>query len=275
MKLEDFWQENKSFVVTVVGGAVLFGAGWATINSTVGDELAKSRVRLTALEKQLAEPKFTEADQQKAQAERDKLAAAVDTLTGALAFQVRPDYELAGQAPSSRYFAVQAKAREELLALANRAGLVVPESLGLPNLSPTKEQEIVRDLEALDVIDRVVHLAIEAQCERIDEIHIKLDPRLVSGKPITDIEKTTVEFDLVGPAAPLCKLIALSQQKRATNPLLVDRVGMTSTRAKNDESKLEIAFLVAHLHGDAKSDAPKSDSPPPAKTPAKPKTEKK
>jgi hypothetical protein len=257
-KVDDFWQENKPFVLGVAAGAVLFGIGWYAIGETLGADLRTQRARLTTLEKQAAQPRYTAADQGRAQAERDRLSEAVATLGDAVGFDARPEFALDGGSPANRYFAVQSRVREELLTLAGRAGLVLPEGLGLPALSPTREQEIVRYLEALDVVDRVVRFAIEAGCERIDEIRIALDPRRVSGKSIPDIERTSIEFDLIGPSAPMAKWIALTQQERHGGVILIDKLNLQASRTKVDEARLEVVFRVAHLYGEAQ---PETDEP--------------
>ncbi|MCK6447990.1 MAG: hypothetical protein L6Q99_16475 [Planctomycetes bacterium] len=247
--VEDFWQENKRFVLGVAVGAALFGIGWFASEETLGATLRTQRTRLSTIEKQLAAPRFVAADQERAQAARDRAAEAVATLSGAVGFKARPEFALDGTSPASRYFAVQTRVREDVLSLAGRAGLSVPEGLGLPALSPTKEQEIVRYLEALDVIDRAVHYAIEAGCERIDSIRIALDPRLVSGKAIPDIEKTSIEFELFGGSGPLTRWLASTQDGRHGGALLVDKVDLQASRTKSDEAKLEVTFRVAHLYG--------------------------
>ena len=249
-KADDFWQENKPFVLGVAAGAALFGIGWLATAKTLGADLRAQRARLRTLETQLDQPRFVAADQERAQAERDSLSQAVTTLSDAVAFHARPEFALDGTSPANRYFAVQSRVREELLTLAGRAGLILPEGLGLPALSPTKEQEIVRYLEALDVVDRVVKLAIEAGCERIDEIRVQLDSRLVSGKSIPDIEKTSIEFDLIGPSAPLARWVALTQQERFGDVILIDKLNLVASRTKPDEARLEVTFRVAHLYGE-------------------------
>ncbi|MCE9593072.1 MAG: hypothetical protein K8S98_02665 [Planctomycetes bacterium] len=255
--VENFWQENKPFVLGVAAGAVLFGIGWYAISKTLGAELRTQRARLVTLEKQVAQPRYTNADQEHAQAERDRLNQAVATLSDAVGFHARPEFALDGGSPANRYFAVQSRVREDLLTQAGRAGLALPEGLGLPALSPTREQEIVRYLEALDVVDRVTRLAIEADCERIDEIRIALDPRRVSGKSIPDIERTSIEFDLIGPSGPMAKWIALTQQERFGDVILIDKLNLQASRTKADEARLEVAFRIAHLYGEAQPEPEK------------------
>lgn len=248
--IEDFWQENKRFVLGVAAGAALFGIGWLAMAKSLGADLRTQRARLSTLEKQLAQSRYGAADQERAQAERDRLGAAVATLTEAVSFRARPEFALDASSPANRYFAVQTRVREELLTLAGRAGLALPEGLGLPTLSPTKELEIARYLEALDVVDRVVRLAIEAGCERIDEIRIALDPRLVSGKSIPDIERSGIDLTLIGASGPLTRWLVLTQSQRPGGGVLIDKVNLQASRTKADEARLEVTFRVAHLYGD-------------------------
>lgn len=256
MKFNDFWQENKRFVSIVAAGAIVFAVGWVAIDGALGDALRAAKARERGLQQQLGQPQFSAADQAKAQATRDQLAAAVERLSQAVTFVPRPEFALDEGSASTRLFNVVSRTRDELLTLAGRAGLSMPQGLGMPALSPTKEQEIARYLEALDVVDRVARLAIEAQCSKIDDIRIKLDPRLLSGKAIADVERTSIEFELTGAAAPLTRLIALTQEPRNAGVLLVQRAAFETARIKSDEAKLELAILIAHLHGDPLAQTP-------------------
>src|SRR5204863_482021 len=67
---------------------------------------------------------------------------------------------------SNQYFATVSSVREELLTLAGRNNMRIAEDLGLPALSPTRESEIVRYLEALDLVDRAVRLALASGVDR-------------------------------------------------------------------------------------------------------------
>ena len=150
MDLNDFWQENKRFVLTVAGGLLAFLIGVVVINSVYGADLAVMKRRLAKAESGLSKPMFKPGDLTRAQDENDALQAALSEVTEAVDFRARPQFELGDGKATNRYFAVVSEVREDLMARAGRAGLSVPEDLGLPQLSPSNDLQIERYLEALD-----------------------------------------------------------------------------------------------------------------------------
>lgn len=264
MDLEGFWQENKRFTLVAGGGALAFLVGWLAIGSYLGDDLAaQRRAALSTQQKLSKEPLYT-ADQQREAEERNaSLEQAAEELSKAVAFAPRPAFALDRKrgVPGQQYFAAVAATREDLLRRAGRANLRLPEDLGLPALSPTKEGDIVRHLEALDLIDRAVRMALESGVERVDRIQIQIDPRLTSKQGVGAIERTRVTFTLSGRPGPLVAFLARTQSAEAlgdgsgaAGPLLVERADMQPARNKADEAGLEAVFIVARL-------TPGSDGP--------------
>jgi hypothetical protein len=273
MDLNNYWQENKRFLVTLASGAIVFVIGLMVIDKLYGDELVHQRaVADSASRKLKSEAMYKASDLATAQSENEALKAVVDVLQKSSAFHVRPLFVLDPKrgSPSSEYFAVVSSVREELLTLCGRANLRLPEDLGLPALSPTRDAEIERTLEALDMIDRVVRLALSAGCERIDKIEIKLDPRLTSRQGVGSIERTRVAFTLSGKSSPMVQLLSLSQgvtaeaspsgpgastsgapgapvALAASGPLLIEKSEMQPRQNKPDEAALEVTFVVARL----------------------------
>jgi len=248
--LDAYWQENKRFLVAVGAGVVLFLIGWMAIASFFGDELASQRRRQKALEADLKQPLHSSSALAAARAENEALEQVFGELAGRVEFAPRPEFALRpGDAASSRYFGVVSDVRDDLLVRCGRAGLAFPDDLGLPKLAPTREQEIARYLEALDVIEATLQLGIEAGCERVDRLRVELDPRLRSNRPVEDLEKTLIECRLVGAAPPLVALLGLLQQERDGRVILVERAEMQAARSAGDDVRLDLVLAVAHLHG--------------------------
>ncbi len=260
MNLEGFWQENKRFVLVVGGGALVFLVGWIAIGSVLGDELASRKRAADSTQRKLSsEPMYTTEDLRALEAENAQLKTAFDILSDASAWKDRAPYALDPKrgAPSNQYFAAVASTREELLRRAGRANLRIPEDLGLPALSPTRESDIVRYLQGLDLVDRAVRFALDTGCRRIDRIQIQLDPRLSSKAGVGLIERTRVTLNLSGAPGPLVAFLTRTQDAKplgdgpttgpALGPLLVERCEMQQPRGKNDEISLEVVFLVARI----------------------------
>lgn len=257
MDLNNYWQENKRFVVSVTCGVIVFAVGSMLIDSFFRAELLKERRSADSTAKKLrAEAMYTQTDLSAVQKENEDLAHAVDVLRAAVAFQPRADFVLdpARGAASNHYFATVSRVREELLTLTGRANLRLPEDLGLPALSPTRDSEIARYLEALDLVDRAVRMAIASGVDRIDRIEIKLDPKLTSRQGVGEIENTRVEFVLSGRPTPMVRFLQETQQPgssgpnaSAAGPLLIEKAQMQPARTKTDEVGLELTFVVARL----------------------------
>jgi hypothetical protein len=165
-------------------------------------------------------------------------------------FRARPPFALeSGDTPSSRYVSAVAAVRDSLLQDAGRAGLVVPPDLGLPTLAPTREAEIARTLEALDAVERLVRHAIAARVQRIDQIRIRLDARLLAGKPIADVERSEIEVAISGPSEPIVRLLELCAEPVEGRALTVRRAEIKDARGKRNEVRLELELAVTHPHG--------------------------
>jgi len=257
MDLEGFWQENKRSVLIVGGGALAFFVGWLAIGSYLGnDRDAQVSAASKTQRKLTSESMYSSDDLRTIESANEALKTAVDTLSGAVAWKARPLFTLDPQrgAPSNQYFAAVAATREDLHRRAGRANLRLPEDLGLPALSPTREGDILRTMQGLDLVDRAIRFALEAGCERIDRIQIQLDPKLTSKQGVGTIERTRVTFNLTGRPGPLVAFVRRTQEATpaadgtgAAGPLLIERLEMQSARTKTDEAGLEVTFYVARI----------------------------
>ena len=263
MDLSNYWQENKRFLTSVGVGIAVFSGAWLAIDSYLGADLRTQTGLKSKLALDLKQARFGGADFEHAKADNDALVAACNALRERVDFVVRPEFRLEKGVPATnRYFAVLERTRDDLRTRAGRAGLGVPEDLGMPAVAPTKEVELGRYLEALDAIEQASTIAIEAGVERIESIRVKLDSRLLSGKPFDDLEKTLIEIKLIGSPVPLTKWLALLQQEHGGRVLLVDKADVESAHAKHDEVRVEATLLVAHTNTVG---ARKSDEPPKTK----------
>ena len=249
MDLNDYWQENKKFLMTVFAGAVVLLIGYVMIESFLGDKVDAANRRITRAKRELKNEMYTSQDLADARAENEALLAAMDTLRGSVAFDARDRFRLRkdGGRPGGQFFSILSSVRDDLLQRAQRQGARIPEDLGMPGLSPTHEDELERTLEALDVIDRSIRLALDAGIQRIDELSIKLDPRLGSRDGGGAIEETRIKFVASSGAAPLMRFLSSTQSDQFGQPLLIEEFEITPARRKTDEARLETTFIVARL----------------------------
>lgn len=252
MSAQDWWQENKRFALTTAGGAIVFLIGWMLVQTFYGDDLSRARrsAELTA-RKLGSESMYGKAARDEAETRNTALKQAVASLSEAVHFVPRPFWTLdpARGAASSQYFAAVAATREDLLQRAGRANARIPEELGLPALSPTKDGEIERYLSALDLVDRAVRVALAQGVARVDRIDIRLDPRLGSKDGVGRIEKTRVVFALSGAPRSMVDFLAAVQERSVEGgmPLTVEKVDLLPAKNKADEASLEVVFVVARV----------------------------
>src|SRR6185503_3130634 len=123
------------------------------------------------------------------------------------------------------------RVREELTQRANRASLKLDSSLGMPELSPTVEREILRYLEALDLVETVSDLAIRARADSIDKIQVRLDPGYSSRGGVGAIERTKVQMTISGSSLELTRLLAWTQRPDANGRTLpIDSLEMSAPK---------------------------------------------
>ena len=251
MDLNEYWQENKRFLVATASGIVVFLVGSMAIDRAFrGELLALQRSSASASAKLRNESMYGPDALLEAEKQNEELKKTVATLTQATAFQSRPGFRLDAKAgaPSNQYFSAVSRVREDLLRAAGRGNLRVPDDLGLPALAPTREAEIERYLEALDLVDRAVRLALEAGVQRIDKIEIRLDPKLASRQGVGELEKTRVEISASGKPAPLVHFVAATQLPRKdSGPLLIEKAEIQASRQSAEEAVLQATFVAARV----------------------------
>jgi hypothetical protein len=255
MDLNDYWQENKRFVNGVAGGAIVFLVAHLFVSGSFDDDIRVKQGEINKRKRDLSEAMFTSSDLADARAENDVLQAAVTELREATHFVPRADFTLASDrgAPNVQYLRAVSSVRDDLLVRANRANLTLESALGMPALSPTREEEIVRYLEALDVVETVVDLAIDSRVQRVERVRVRLDPGLDSREGLGEVERTRVSFTITGTSLALSRLLIWTQRPPGTGEgrvLHVDEVELLPSSSKEDEVRLDLTLVIPRLPDD-------------------------
>jgi hypothetical protein len=252
MDLNDYWQENKRFVSTVAAGAVVFLIAYLVVGGRYEGQIGAQRGERVRLQGKLRDAHYTQADYGEAEDENDALVRAVDRLSAAVAFRPREAFHVdrSAGAPSagSQYLRAMNDVSAALIPRAKRANMQVDEGLGMPALSPTREDDIERYLEALDVIDTTLNLAIDCGVQRVDDVAVRLDPGLSTRQGVGRVERTEVRFRFEGAAAPLTELLARLQRPPDGRPLTVQELEMVASRFKPGDASLELKLAAVRLH---------------------------
>ncbi len=249
MDLNDYWQENKRFVLTVIGGLVVFSIGRMVIDSAIGSDLRTQNSALVKQESEYKKSRFSARDQTLSQEENAALEEVVAQLAAKVAFETRDEFRLKANAGSAgqQFFNQVTNVREDLLRRANRKNVRIVPDLGLPALAPTRDEDLARHLDALDAIDRVLNIAIDEGVARVEKIDIQLDPGLHGRKGVGRVEKTKVTMKMSGPSGPILRLIVATQTPSVGASLIIDSLTMVPERLKDNEAKLQITFLAPRL----------------------------
>ena len=249
MDLNDYWQENKRFVTIVVTGLVVFLIAFWILDGRFSPKINTHKRTISSTGTKLRAEMYSAADLTAAEDENEALTTTVAALREAVQFEPRPEFLLddgLGSFPN-QYLRTMTRVRDDILPRANRANLALDPGLGMPKLSPTRDAEIVRYLEALDVIETVIGFAIDAKVQRIEKIGIRLDPGLSTRKGLERVEKTTVNFDVRGTSLALTRLLAATQRSASGRVLHLDDLEMVPSRQKTDEVRLTLALTIARL----------------------------
>lgn len=250
LDLGAYWQENRRFVLTVGAGALVFLVGFAIESSLYQGKIVAAQRVIQTKKNALKDMQFSAQDLAEVGEENGALRKAVDELTESARFRPRPEFvpDPAKGPSANHYLRTLSSVREDLGQRANRASLDLDASLGMPELSPTLEQEIVRYLEALDLVETVADLAIRARADGIDKIQVRLDPARASRAGVGPIERTRVQLTLSGSSVALTRVLAWSQRPPPGGRVLpIDQIEMSTLKGRKDQVRLDVTFVIARI----------------------------
>jgi len=250
MDLDAYWQENKRFVATVGAGAVLFLIGFGIESSIYKDQINTANRAIQQKRNELAKMQFSASDLSEVEKENETLQAAVERLSTAAQFMPRDEFipDPAAGSSANHYLRQLSRVREDLLQRANRANMKLDSSLGMPELSPTLEREVLRYLEALDLVETVADFAIRARAESIDKIQVRLDPGHSSRGGVGPIERTRVQMTLLGSSKALTRVLIDTQRPAKGGRVLpIDQLEMTAARGRPGQVRLDVTFVLARV----------------------------
>ena len=257
MDLNDYWQENKRFLVSVGIGLLVFLIGNIVVDAAFGSGLREATGTQSSLRRRLREARFGQAQRAQAKDENQRLHEALTILSDAVAFEPRPEFQLheGMGSPSNQFFSAVERVRDELTLLASQNRMTLwPDDEGIEVVKTTSDEIIVRHFEALDVIDRVVHLAAAAGVKNIAKLKVDLDPAFESRAGLGAVERTRVEFHMISDSEALTHALTDTQSERYGKALPIERFEFRSSRSKPDEVRVEVTFLVVRLRDDLAGD---------------------
>ncbi len=172
MNFEEVWQENKSFILMIFAGLVVFGIGYLVINSSFSDEIAANK-RGTAAAKRRAK-KLPSGAMKRVERRLNEIEENLNLLEKELAYKPSPGFTLVGvnRSPDIYFNEMIQRLLKERVEPAASLDIRVPATLGLNGITPKTSAEREWYLNGLDVVSRCCLAGMAAGVESIEPIRI-------------------------------------------------------------------------------------------------------
>ena len=198
MDLPGIWQEHKTFITLVMAGLLVFIIGQVVISELYPVDAEKTSVYRSRREIQRLEVVQRE-DLAAAEDDNEAYASTFESVVKRVNFVPREEFLLTPtESADVQYFRIVSREREALVEWPKTQNITVAANLGMPELSPTRKKEIQRNLLALDLVDRVVGLAIQSDMREVGTIEIVPDLRR---RKTGFIDELKVRFKMLGTMA--------------------------------------------------------------------------
>jgi hypothetical protein len=240
MDLTNIWQEHRTFILLVMAGLLVFFVGQGVISSVYGIDETKRTVDRHFRNLQRAEyPSTSQLDE--ARDLNEALTEEYEASLKKINFVPDPKYLLSkDEKPDIQYDRLFNEARDTLVEGAKTLNITVDENLGMPELSPTRPAEIQRALIALDIVTRVVLLAVESQIGVIDTIDMVPE---TGRRKQSFMREQRVKFKMQGKASAMAEF--LRRFTLQDNFLGIEEAEFDM--ADSDGNQIKAAFTVSAL----------------------------
>jgi hypothetical protein len=250
MSLDTLWQLHRRFIVGSAIGLIAFLIGMAMIGSTVGKDLKRYEGLVSKHKRSLNTPAYSTSQVNELRTRLNQMKAQTDSLASAALPPLRTNYVPApGQSATQHYIELTGQMRGELIGWALRQNVDVDDSLGLPAQSPTQPQMIARILRGLDVVERVVRLAVQAGADGITDIQIASRiPKKRRNKGGTRLDMTPVTMEVVfAGQSPKNFMKAVMDSADGLGPLGLVRMELMPTNQRKKQRRVILEFAAGAL----------------------------
>ncbi len=240
MDFSGIWQEHKTFITLLVAGLLALLIGEVVISEVYPVDAEGKAVR-----RSLSDIRRLETVDRdflaEAEENNDRYSTRLEAVLGRVNFEPREKFLLKRtESADIQYFRILSEEREVLVELPKTLNISVDNNLGMPELSPTREKDIQRSLLVLDVVDRVVGLAIESNVREVSKIEMVPD---LGRRKTGFVEELKVGFKVTASLAALAALFERLQ-------LLENYLAIDAAEIESDESggqQIEADFVVSAL----------------------------
>lgn len=247
MNFDAFWQTHRRFILGLAGGVVAFFILLAFTSSGAKEDFRRSSSSISSTRRKMNSSSMYGAAQV---ATLEKRLASLQERNAELGRMSLPQFRERFRIPSGtpaaqHYISLTGELRDEIIGWSLRHNCEVDDSLGLPPVSPSQPQQIERILHGLDVVDRVVHMAVDHGASKVDKIRISQKRRRRSGRHASPLDITPVTMEIVFKrvsATPFLRKLAAEQA--SGNPLGLTAFEVLPRNAKRMEQRIVLEFGV-------------------------------
>jgi hypothetical protein len=204
MDLTNLWQEHRIFITSVVAGLLVFLIGQAIISNVY--PIADMKRQVATADRALRRLETPSTSQlEEARQLNEEIKSQFDKAVEFVNFIPEEQYLLSKkEKPDIQYDRLYNEGRNALVEFAKTLNITVAPNLGMPELSPTRRSEIQRALIALDIVTRVVLIAIESQVSQIDSISMV---PVISRRKKSFIQEQSVRFKMLGSTEAMAQFL--------------------------------------------------------------------
>ena len=252
MKLElgELFEENKKFILGVAGAAVAF----VIALRIVSDDAQATMKKADGIVRELKRDAYpTNADTQKAARVKKDLEARLAETAKRLAYVPDEGFDipLSARDADLQYNALFRRVREEVVDGAAALDIDVDPTLGLPEVSPSKPEEITRYANALDVVRRVGLAAIDAGVRSIGPISVSKASIARFRASESFLEELEIAVRVSGSMESVGALVETLSRPESYLPLGGATLSLEPTkRGPSTGVVADLRFAVAHVSPD-------------------------
>lgn len=247
MNLDALWQRNRTYVLGLAGAVIAFFLLHWILTRGANARLDSAQRSINSIATEMRAATYGAAQEREAAARLETLRQRNADFARRSLPPVRAAYRLPpNKAAAQHYIEVTGALRQELVAWALREDCEVDASLGLPPVSPVQAPQVARVLAGLDVVERVVRLAVLNGASSVEKISISDRARGGSNRSkVLDLTPVQMEITFTGrsPAPFLRALLAASPD----GPFGLSGFEVAAQGANKRERRLLLEFDVGSL----------------------------
>ena len=251
MNLDALWQQHRSFIVGVTIGIVVFLIGRAVVGSTAKADLDRAERQIRTFKGKLKGSSYSAQQVAQLEGHLQDLQERGTALSSVTLAPLRAEFSPAsGQSSGQHYIQWTGQLRDELIAFSLRNNVDVEDTLGIPDQQPAQVDQMESVMRGLDVVDRVVRMAVVAGAASVEDIDIRLRSSRSRGRATADQALSLIPVSCVvvfrgNPVLPFAKM--LLEESDGKGPLGLSRLEIEEQQPRKKQRRVILEFSVGGM----------------------------